>query len=166
MEAANKLSQIRSMRSKVSNIIECVTELKDEKLRLTEQLNMHKMEQAETSTQLHTALFEIRESFKEQLQRDCQKQQEDFEKKLKEAEESKSKSAEKVHNLEKELEESRSAVLCQICFVRRRDCIILPCSHMLYCRTCLAEHKRKGSSTCPTCRGPLNSEILCNLDHS
>ncbi|XP_078372534.1 uncharacterized protein LOC144656167 isoform X2 [Oculina patagonica] len=166
MEAANKLSQIRSMRSKVSNVIECVTELKDEKLRLTEQLNMHKMEQAETSTQLHTALFEIRESFKEQLQRDCQKQQEDFEKKLKEAEESKSKSAEKVHNLEKELEESRSAVLCQICFVRRRDCIILPCSHMLYCRTCLAEHKRKGSSTCPTCRGPLNSEILCNLDHS
>ena len=154
------------MRSQVSNIINCVTELKDEKLHLTEQLNMHKMEQAETTSQLHTALFEIRESFKEQLQRDCEKQQEDFEKRLKEAEDSKSKSAERVCQLEQELEKSSAALLCQICFLRRRDCIILPCSHLVYCRTCVAEHRRKGSSTCPTCRGPINSEILCNLDHS
>ena len=153
------------MRSQVSNIVECLTELEDENLRLTEQLKLYKMEQADKANQLQTAMFEIGESFKEQLERDCQKQQEDFDKRLKLAKESPLKSAKKVRKLEKELEESRGALLCQICLERRRDCIILPCSHFLYCRTCVAEHKRKRSSTCPTCRGPLNSEILCNLDH-
>ena len=54
--------------------------------------------------------------------------------------------------------------LCQICFDRKRDCIIMPCTHLLYCRQCLAEHKRKSKNDCPACRGPISGELNCNLD--
>ena len=34
-------------------------------------------------------------------------------------------------------EEVKSDVECQICFTNRRDALILPCCHMLYCRSCV-----------------------------
>lgn len=162
-EAANKLSQMRSIQSKVSSITECVTQLKAEKLRLSEQLNMQKMEQAELSTHYHTAMFEIRESFKEQLERDCEKERQEFEKKFKKVEKSKLESAENVRKLQMKLEKSRGSVLCQKCSKQPRDCIVMPCGHFLYCRTCVTEQK-KGTSRCPSCKRPVTSQLLCNLD--
>ena len=143
------------IRSQLLNLRECVTELKDEKLRLTEQLNAQKLEHDEMASKLHTTVFKIRERFKEHRKLDSQQQREELD-----------KAAVQVSKTKMELEETRAGLLCQICFEQRRDCIILPCSHLLYCRKCVAEHKRKGDSRCPTCRGPINSEILCNINHS
>jgi len=163
-ETAEKLSQLSSFRSKMLNLRECVNELKDEKHFLAEQLNALKMEHAEVVSKFHTFALEIRKNFEEQWERESQKQREEFDKVLKAAEESQSKNIEETEKLKKELEETKGALLCQICFERRPDCIILPCSHLLYCRECVTKHK-KGDSRCPTCRGPINSEILCNVNH-
>ena len=163
-ETAEKLSQLSSFRSKMLNLRECVNELKDEKHFLAEQLNALKMEHAEVVSKFHTFALEIRKNFEEQWERERQKQREEFDKVLKAAEESQSKNIEETEKLKKELEEAKGALLCQICFERRSDCIILPCSHLLYCRECVTKHK-KGDSRCPTCRGPINSEILCNVNH-
>lgn len=155
-EAAENLPQMNSpIRSQLLNLRECLTELKDEKFRLTEQLDAQKLQHAEMVSKIHTSVFEIRKTDKEQWERDRQKQREEFDRVAKE-----------VVELKKELEETKGALFCQICFERRRDCIILPCSHLLYCRLCVAEHRRKGDARCPTCRGPINSEILCNVNHS
>ena len=155
-----------SIRSQLLNLRECVLELKDEKRFLTEELNTHKMEHAEMVNKVHTFVFGIRKNYEQQWERESQKQREELDQALKAAEESRSKRTEEVVKLKKELEETKGALLCQICFERRRDCIIFPCSHLLYCRKCVAEHKTKNDPRCPTCRGPINSEILCNINHS
>ena len=164
-ETAEKLSQMSSFRSKLLNLHACVNELKDEKHSLAEQLNALKIEHADMVSKLHTFTLEIRKNFEEQWERESQKQREEFGIALKAAEESQSKNTEEITKLKKELEETKGAVLCQICFERRPDCIIFPCSHLLYCRECVTKHKKKGNSRCPTCRGPINSEILCNVNH-
>jgi hypothetical protein len=45
-------------------------------------------------------------------------------------------------------------LLCQICFERKRDTLIGPCKHMLYCRKCLLEYwaKSERKKDCPACR--------------
>jgi len=145
------------------NLRECVTELKDEKLFLAEELNTQKIEHAEVTSELTATLNSMQTSFITQRKKDLRNQQEECDRKVKEAE---LKNAERIRELEKELEQSLNAQLCQICFERPRDCIIMPCTHLLYCRTCVTEHKRKGDSRCPTCRGPISGEILCNVNHS
>ena len=153
-----------SIRSQLLALQGCATELKDENLSLKDELNLLKTKQIEMSGRHQASLCEIRHICNVQREQDCQKLREEFEKKLKEAETSDSKSSERIRELEKELEESRAAQLCQICFERPRDCIIMPCTHLLYCRTCVTAHK-KGDSRCPTCRGPISGEILCNVNH-
>ncbi|XP_068696848.1 uncharacterized protein [Montipora foliosa] len=108
---------------------------------------------------------EIHKYYQEQLNRNYEKQRIEADKALKAAEESRMRSAEEAAELKRQLEEAKGAVLCQICFTRPRDCIILPCSHFLYCRVCVNEHKSNGDSRCPTCRGTINSEIMCNVYH-
>lgn len=154
-----------SIRSQLLNLQGCAAELKDENRSLKDELNMLKTHQVEMTGAHQASLCEIRQIFNVQREQDCQKLREEFENKLKEAETSDSKSAERVRELEKELEESRGAQLCQICFEQPRDCIIMPCTHLLYCRKCVTEHKKKGDSRCPTCRGPISGEILCNVNH-
>ena len=108
---------------------------------------------------------EIHKYYQEQLNRNYEKQRIEADKALKAAEESRMRSAEEAAELKRQLEEAKGALLCQICFTRPRDCIILPCSHLLYCRVCVNEHKSNGDSRCPTCRGTINSEIMCNVYH-
>ena len=162
-DSAEKLSQLSCIRSQLLNVRDFLTDLKDEKLSLEEQVNRLKTEYTEIVRKLYTFVFEIHQNYAKQWDRDSQKQREEFNKALKEAE---SKPAEEIARLKNELQETKDALLCQICFVRRRDCIIFPCSHLLYCRICLAEHKSKGDSRCPICRGPISSEIMCNINHS
>ena len=113
-----------------------------------------------------SSLSKLKANFSTQRKKDYQQQRDEYEQKLKKAAESESKSAERIRELEKLLEESSNAQLCQICFEHPRDCIIMPCTHLLYCRACVAEHKRSGANRCPTCRGPISGEILCNVNHS
>ena len=149
--------------SQLLNLRDCAVTLKDEKISLTGQVNNLKMEHAEMVGQLQDFDLEIYRKYEQQWKRDSQKQRDEFEKMLKDTE---SKATGENDALKKELEETKAALLCQICFVRKRDCIILPCSHLLYCRQCVQEHKNNGDFRCPTCRGTINSEILCNVNHS
>ncbi|XP_022782765.1 uncharacterized protein LOC111323609 isoform X2 [Stylophora pistillata] len=164
-ETAQKLSQMRSIQSKISNMSECVTQLKAEKLRLSEQLGMHKMVQTELRSHYHTAMFEIRETFKEQLERDCTEKREEFEKNLNKVEEPEAESDQKVIDLKMKLEKSRSSVLCQKCTQQPRDCVIMPCGHFLYCRTCVKELMKGSHVKCPSCRRAVTAQLFCNLNH-
>lgn len=109
-----------------------------------------------TKAQVHTS--EFRKRYQEQMVTSYGKQLNDAEKALKAA-------TEEAAQLKKELEETKAALVCQICFSRPRDCILLPCSHLLYCRVCVSEQRKNGDSRCPTCRNTINSEILCNVNH-
>lgn len=153
-----------SILAQLSTLRECAAELKQEKLVLKDELIRLKMEQAEMTKKHRDALSEIHQNINVQREQECKKLEEEFGKKLKDAEESKLKSAERIRELENELEHSFGAQLCQICFEHPRDCIIMPCTHLLYCRTCVTEHKKKGDGRCPTCRGPISGEILCNIN--
>ena len=162
-EAAENVSQKSSIRRQLLNLRECVNELKDEKRFLTEQMNTYKLQHSEAFSTVITTLDRMQTSFSTRQKQDLKNQQEECDKKMKQAE---SKSAERIRELEKELEQTLNAQQCQICFERPRDCIIMPCTHLLYCRTCVSVHKRKGGSRCPACRGPISGEILCNVNHS
>ena len=153
-----------SIRSQLLTLRECVLELKDEKRFLTEELNMQKKEHAETTNKIMTTLGMMQTSFIAQRKKDFLKHEAEYGKKLQRAAESELQSAERVRELEKSLEQALNAQQCQICFERPRDCIIMPCTHLLYCRACVNEHKRRGDSRCPTCRGPISGEILCNVN--
>lgn len=156
---------MRSIQSKISDMSECVIQLNAEKLRRSEQQSMHKMVQAELRSHYHTAMFEIRESFREQLERDCTEKQQEFEKNLNKVKESEAKSAQKILDLKMELEKSRSSVLCKQCAKQPRDCLIMPCGHFLYCRTCVKELMKGSSIKCPSCKRDVTAKLFCNLDH-
>ena len=162
-EAAENVSQQSSIRCQLLNLGECVNELKDEKRFLAEQLNTYKIEHSGAISTVIATLDRMQRSFTTQQKQELRNQQEECDKKMKQAE---SKSAERIRQLEKELEQTLNAQQCSICFERPRDCIIMPCTHLLYCRTCVSEHKRKGGTRCPACRGPISGEILCNVNNS
>lgn len=163
-DTAGQLSQMSAIRSQLSNVRECLTRLKEGNLGLKDEMNTLKTQEAEMTRIYQGNLCKIRQTLIVQQEQDYQKLREEFDKKLKDAETSFWNSAETVRTLEKELEQSREAQLCQICFERSRDCIIMPCTHFLYCRTCVTEHKKKGDSRCPACRGPISGEMLCNVN--
>lgn len=63
--------------------------------------------------------------------------------------------------LQQELDQE---VLCQICFERRRDVVVLPCMHFQFCRQCLLESfKAPGNRKCPLCRVNVTGELNMNL---
>ena len=153
-----------SIRAQLSNVRECLIRLKQENLGLKDEMNTLKLQEAEMTRIYKGSLREIRQTQIVRQEQDYQKLREEFDKKLKDAETSSSNSDKTIRALEKDLEQSRDAQMCQICFERSRDCIIMPCTHLLYCRTCVTEHKKKGDSRCPACRGPISGEILCNVN--
>jgi hypothetical protein len=64
------------------------------------------------------------------------------------------------------LEDAHDELLCQICFTERRDALIMPCLHMLYCRHCVdrtsAENERRGyPDRCPCCRESIGGVLRC-----
>lgn len=160
-ETASKFSQMSYIRSQLSSLVESVTKLKDAKLDLKSQLDILRTAQAvlERNYKLEPTLSEVRQSFEIQRGKVSDELRIEFEQKFKDAEESHMKNNERISQLERELEQSRGSELCQICFERQRNCVIMPCTHLLYCRICVTEHKRKGDSRCPTCRGPICGEL-------
>lgn len=55
-----------------------------------------------------------------------------------------------------------NTTLCQICFTRERDCVMLPCRHLLTCHECAKNWRQlnrrsNGTATCPGCRKPFKS---------
>lgn len=51
------------------------------------------------------------------------------------------------------------SVICGICYIRRRDCLLLPCSHMSFCTPCIEVLEETGSRTCPMCRGEIIQRV-------
>jgi hypothetical protein len=65
-------------------------------------------------------------------------------------------------------ENARDAVTCQICYVQRRDALVMPCCHLLYCYRCVtraseAAEARGHPDRCPCCRGPISGVLRCKL---
>ena len=65
-------------------------------------------------------------------------------------------------------ESAREETLCQICFSNKRDELILPCCHMLYCHQCVvragdADAARGQAERCPCCRGSIGGLLRCKL---
>ena len=160
-ETALKLAQMSNIRSQLFSLVESATKLKDDNLDLKGELDSLRAAQAvlDRNYQLVPGLSEIRQSFEIQRRQVSDELRTEFEQKFKDAEESNMKNTERIGQLERELEQSRGSELCQICFERQRNCVIMPCIHFLYCGRCITEHKSKGDSRCPTCRGPMNGEL-------
>jgi hypothetical protein len=74
------------------------------------------------------------------------------------------------------------ALLCQICFERPKDTVLMPCMHFLYCSGCLAAAKTPGKKAaggtggaaaakgesgavlkCPVCRVPCSGQLVVHL---
>ncbi len=49
---------------------------------------------------------------------------------------------------------------CIICFNNRRETILLPCTHFLFCGECTT----KFDGSCPVCRSKIHGVIHCKLD--
>ena len=120
-EVADNLLQKNVVRRQLLDLRECVTELRDEKLRLTEELNAQKVIYDELVNKVYTSMFEIRESFREQQERNDQKLIEEL-----------NKASDEVKTMQRELEEAKGGLLCQICFERRRDCKVNWARYKLY----------------------------------
>ena len=64
------------------------------------------------------------------------------------------------------LEAAQDELLCQICFTERRDALIMPCLHLLYCRRCVdrsseANERRGLPDRCPCCRASVGGVLRC-----
>ncbi|CAH3025695.1 unnamed protein product [Porites evermanni] len=95
-EVADNLLQKNVVRRQLLDLRECVTELRDEKLRLTEELNAQKVIYDELVNKVYTSMFEIRESFREQQERNDQKLIEEL-----------NKASDEVKTMQRELEEAK-----------------------------------------------------------
>ena len=65
-------------------------------------------------------------------------------------------------------ERARDDVTCQICYARRRDALVMPCCHLLYCYRCVARaseaaEARGHPDRCPCCRGAISGVLRCKL---
>ena len=65
-------------------------------------------------------------------------------------------------------EEAKDAVTCQICYANRRNALVMPCCHLLYCYRCVTRasevaEARGHPDRCPCCRGPISGVLRCKL---
>jgi hypothetical protein len=65
------------------------------------------------------------------------------------AQASKAAAAHAVEQLKATQEQLEHALLCQICFDRPRDTVLMPCMHFLYCSNCVAAAKAAAAKAAP-----------------
>jgi len=63
---------------------------------------------------------------------------------------------EEVKRLRSRVDNAERAMNCAICFMAKRDAVIFPCMHAMYCHECVQKHFKMCSSQnakkCPCCR--------------
>jgi len=63
----------------------------------------------------------------------------------------------------KELQEEKERqTMCSKCRRNFKSCLLLPCSHILFCISCINEI-RKEKNSCPHCQLPINAVMECTL---
>ena len=50
----------------------------------------------------------------------------------------------------------------QICLTSPRDTVLMPCLHFMYCKGCVAQHRRS-QNLCPVCRTGISGELIVHL---
>jgi len=59
----------------------------------------------------------------------------------------------------KELEQTRS---CVVCFDNYRNCVLMPCLHLVCCLNCV-QLLSNDKKSCPTCRSPISGFLFCKF---
>ena len=139
-----RLQQLRLELHDVNDRVENMRQVQAAELRKLEETFFAKIE-----TDVSTALREQKVQHKQEMEKAAAKR---------------SAAEIKISELKEDVAQAKNRHLCQICFDHVRDCMIMPCTHLLYCRRCVAQYKSTGKNRCPACRGPINGEINCNLD--
>jgi hypothetical protein len=78
-------------------------------------------------------------------------------------------------------EQLEHALMCQICFEKPKDTVLMPCMHFLYCSGCLDAAKTPAKKSgragvggsggkgdggllkCPVCRVPCSGQLVVHL---
>ena len=54
---------------------------------------------------------------------------------------------------------------CGICYEARKNCVLLPCLHHLFCAECLNTHfSTSQARTCPVCRKGVSGVLVLQLE--
>eukprot|EP00899_Mesostigma_viride_P024431 jgi/Mesvir1/5172/Mv15310-RA.2 len=67
----------------------------------------------------------------------------------------------RLRDMEDRMEELEAMALCRMCFSVKRDTLLVPCLHMLYCQECVRTHASSGGTKCPTCRTTIARIVTC-----
>lgn len=92
------------------------------------------------------------DSEEEVKKQEGKKEDENIEKKLKDAD------AEK-ERLKKEIEKNLEANMCVICEENQIGIVYVPCGHQIVCVDCSKQQEDKGIHVCPTCRANVTMRV-------
>jgi len=156
-----KLREMEKLETKIDTITQDLTEKEHANEALTNRVD-------ELTTELQDSKTEI-EKLEEQL-RGLRKQMEELDSKTRRDLNNKDKvtkeqrteiqdQQEQIHKLTSELEVETQKTICQICYENKRNSVIMPCMHFLYCNKCLSSQKN-----CPVCRQPIMGIVQCKLE--
>jgi hypothetical protein len=65
----------------------------------------------------------------------------------------------RVSALEARLKDEETKRLCRLCLKSKPNTVILPCTHAVYCSSCLVTSMRN----CPMCAGPIVGKLECSM---
>jgi hypothetical protein len=65
------------------------------------------------------------------------------------------------------LQNLETQVQCQICYEEKRNCVLMPCLHFLFCAKCIDQHfqaSENGHRLCPICRQGVSGVLMMQLE--
>lgn len=65
------------------------------------------------------------------------------------------------------LQSLETQVQCQICYEEKRNCLLMPCLHFLFCAKCIDQHfqaSENGHRLCPICRKGVSGVLMMQLE--
>jgi len=68
-------------------------------------------------------------------------------------------------DLKRRLRDAEGELRCGICYEARKNCVLLPCLHHLFCAECLNTHfSTSQARTCPVCRKGVSGVLVLQLE--
>lgn len=65
------------------------------------------------------------------------------------------------------LQNLETQIQCQICYEEKRNCLLMPCLHFLFCARCIDQHfqsNENGHRQCPVCRKGVSGVLMMQLE--